>query len=263
MNRSKIAAGAFAVAGITALVSVAGHFGYLPSFRSPPRAPQQEPPIDFEGPLPNYSVLLSADTVDEKVRGAFASLRVGGDPSRLSLPGLSHAAAESVLAEAERDMTMFLSGSPSRYREWIERSGARNLPVAQAADPDEAWRMLEGFWESTVEPIRLRPIDPDGVIVRLRFLKGRDMGPFPEDLLVIGSVTSDHQFPDLSRDPRRSELTIVETLLPVMYIHNGKMEHAWFGIWYAAGSTDQRWRIWRTHIATYERPSNAGILPTI
>lgn len=255
--RSKVFAVAFALSGVAALLFVAGRLGYI-RLSPRPAAPPIESAIAFEGELPNYTTLLTPDNVRAEVAAGLQGARARAGEQLAALPSSQR---DALWAEAERDATMFLSGSWEDYSAWLDRTGAQNAVVRNARDPDKARASLRSFWESVTEPIKLRPIDPSRVIVRARHVRGRSLGDFPEDALIVATAGGAHQFPHLPQDPRRGEMTITEVLIPVMYIVPPDVEHGWLGIWYAWDTRDSAWRIWRTHIATYERPSKVGIVP--
>lgn len=231
-KRVSLAVG-FAVAGLIAAWFALSPF--LPSGSAP--APERQQPPREQGPIPaSFDVQVTPENAQEVVEEITRSFRTGLEEVMIQ-PSEADAAAAAMRQELE----IYLTGDFDRYLETAQSRGA-NMPALRDPDDEEAVESLRQFWSSTASTIAFRPVAPEDVRVRPRYINGE---PLPQPELGKEEVTIAPSRYGLPKDPIQAKMTVVEFIVPVMHIWEGKETPMWWGVWLAKHPESGAWLPWR------------------
>jgi hypothetical protein len=160
--------------------------------------------------------------------------------------------AKLLAEETGEIFAIYLSADFHRYLSFVESRGAS---IAMLDTPENRTR-LEGFFESTVSTVRLRPVSIEEIVVRPRFLRGREI---PQASLGRDATVTAPAHYSLPMDASRARLTVYETAVPVSYTWEGETSPMFIAIWHAWSTERSRWLPWR--LVMYDPTMKATIVP--
>lgn len=263
MNRWGVAAaGLFAVAAVVLAVrtvwtptlrasSGAGARDESAAAPTDPALPPFTLPTD-----PTLETQVTPENADE-VADAIAGAVAGAAAASRELSGLGAQKTDALRRAALEQMRIYLPGSFDRYKEHLDRSGARYALLDRAGDDPkqqaEAWRIIRGVFEANAPTFALKPVSVDSVKVRLRFRDGAPVSPGDDGYMMERSQAAD-RFPHLAGDPRQSRATIVELLVPFFYVRPPNTQAtAYWSLWFTWDQPAGEWRISQTALVSPRR----------
>src|SRR5690606_24288336 len=93
----------------------------------------------------------------------------------MALPALDRPSAsdtDALATEVGEIFAIYLTGDWERY---LSYASSRGADLSTLDTPEEATKARR-FFESTVSTVKLRPVSLDEIVVRPRFLRGREIG---------------------------------------------------------------------------------------
>jgi hypothetical protein len=196
------------------------------------------PPVDENGAIELASQI--GDTVRERLLALPANER----------PPVADAGA--LAREVGEIFAIYLTGDWERYLSYASSRGA-NVPML---DTPDGTNKLRRFFESTVSTVKLRPVSLNEIVVRTRFLRGREV--IQDSLGRDATITAPDHY-SLPMDASRAQLTVYETAVPVSYTWDGKTSPMFVAIWHAWSDERSRWLPWR--LVMYDPTMTATIVP--
>lgn len=250
----------YILAGLLALVGVlvAGRALFPPTPGTPRQSVSNRAPAEA---LPIASTLQAEFSDADRVRSEEAedlAAKIAGTVRErlMALPAPerpSASDADALATEVGEIFAIYLTGDWERYLSYASSRGAE-LPML---DTPEEGTKARRFFESTVSTVKLRPVSLDEIVVRPRFLRGREIGQ--ESLGSEATVTPPPTRYGLTQDAPRARLTVYETAVPVSYTWDGETSPMFISIWHAWSAERSRWLPWR--LVLYDPTRKATIVP--
>lgn len=166
---------------------------------------------------------VNADNVADRAKAIGEQVRSAQTPY---LTSREHAN----LADAvRRQFEIYLGADFDGFVRAQEEAGAAR-PYLNEDAPEEEKVTLRAYWMRLADTVAMRPISVDEVLVRLRYIDGREV-PQP-DLGGLAKISASSRY-GLDDDPIRSRLTVYEVLVPVLYKFDRTEGPVWWGMWFA------------------------------
>lgn len=139
------------------------------------------------------------------------------------------------------ELTTYLTADFDRY---LEQALARdaNMPALAGEDQEASLARLRDFWTSGASTIAFRPVSPDEVQVRPRYINGKAVTQPPLGREEKTTAPSRYGLP---AEPERARMTIIEFVVPVMHQWEGKQTPMWWGVWLTKHPSSGRWVPWQ------------------